>query len=1202
MKKRCTLKLTIASLLGLLLMTAPIVATAATIVTIQPQIELHKDNQLVSTNPFRFDLFYMPNDSASAEMIYSYLPEAPDANTIPDLQPGHYFIRLYDRDGQLQNDGQALIGVDFKLKLADTEVALTQDDGSQPGKPIGELKTLGDGTIVYDIPFEISQSDYDQALATETGVIDVELDMVDPNTFDTLQSGQPQSEEEVETEEDAQQEDVQTDDNQGEQTAETPTEPEEIRTTIQFVDEATGQPVEGIIVDFYGETHQSDANGAITLNQLETTTYSFTITDAPEAYSGYLQTEVPLDLTESANATVTYQLEAEEVKETYQHTVSVSDSDTQVGIANVKVKIGGQDYVTDDSGQIYLYDVPEGSYPYEVVEVPEGYQLENQPITGEVTVPNEYATTWISLTPVQSQTGSFTLQATDEEGNPITGLTVMIGENQISTNETGQAWFDALPTGSTTYTIQPREGYTLVSPEQAGTLEITEDGALLSVTLRPEVRTGQLVFTVLDETGTPVEGVNVYLNQQQATTDQAGQVSFNEIEAGYHTYTIDEQLPEGYVAGDDMSGEIEVLANETVGKTIQIATQPVVKTADFQVVDQDGNPVPDATLQINQQQLVTNGEGRVQVEYTEGDTISYQIVAVPAGYDLSQSQETKEITNPEETIQIVVQRLPEIRQGVLQIKDNSGHGIPGVEVEINQQVLTTNQEGKVQFDYQPGSAVSYVIKSVPENIDLTEETTSGTIENPSDGQVIQLAPKPVTHQVTFKVTDDESQPLAGVGIQFNGQEAETNESGQVQFTDVPTGDYTYTVSKIPEGYLLDENTGSVAVKDNKEINQTIVVKKDRRPAQATIKVVDQNDQPIANANVAFGGLSGETNQDGVIKFEGLETGFYNIKIEGLPNGYTNTYEGQKVEVRPGDEYTNTLKVEKQAEKGRFAIQALDENSKQGVAGVNLTLGDKTYTTNASGYVETDDLPLGNYSFKINQVPEGYELIDGDTGQKILQETGKTDWNIRLKPLATSDTASQRVNVASENRRESQEITQVMKDEATGIEVWLTKDDANKVTQLKVETRDKLDIPALENKDYDAYNIQVLNNQGQPVSLAHIAEVKIPVKPVQSKLNVIKPSGNTYQILNYQLNQQKVNIRTQNLGDFAVVYGDLANVNNNQVNEQSQSVTVSRTESVEKEEGLPKTGERSTIVMVIGAVALLAVAGYLIFADKKRHSK
>lgn len=1201
MKKRCSLKLTIASLLGLLLMVTPIVATAANIVTIQPQIELHKDNQLVSTNPFRFDLFYVPNDSASAEMIYSYLPEAPDANTIPDLQPGRYFIRLYDRDGQLQNDGQALIGIDFKLKLADTEVSLSQDDGSRLGEPVGELQTLGDGTVVYDIPFEITQSDYDQALATETGVIDVELDMVDPHTFATLQSGQSQNEENVETEENAQ-EDVQTDENQGEQVVETPTASEEITTTVQFVNEATGQPVEGIVVDFYGETHQSDANGAITFNQLDTTTYSFTIIDAPEAYSGYLQTEVPLDLTESANATVTYQLEAEEVKETYQHTVSVSDEETQVGVANVKVKIGDQEYVTDDSGQIYIYDIPEGTYPYEVVEVPEGYQLENQSITGEVTVPNEYATTWISLTPVQPQTGSFTLQASDEEGNPITGLTVMIGENQISTNENGQARFDALPTGTTTYTIQPRDGYTLVSPEQTGTLEISVEGTLLSVVLRAEVRTGQLVFTVLDETGTPVEGVNILLNQQQATTDQAGQVIFNEIDAGYHTYTVDEHLPKGYVAGDDMSGEIEVLANETAEKNIQIATQPVVTTADFQVVDQDGNPVPDTTLQINQEQFVTNGEGRVQVEYTEGDTITYQIIAAPAGYDLSQSQETKEITNPEETIQIVVQRLPEIRQGVLQIKDNSGHGIPGVEVEINQQVLTTNQEGKVQFDYQPGSAVSYAIKSVPDNIDLTEETTSGTIENPADGQVIQLASKPVTHQVTFKVTDEESQPLAGVGIQFNDHEAETNELGQVQFTDVPTGDYTYTVSKVPEGYLLDENTGSVAVKDNKEINQTIVVKKNRPPAQATIKVIDQHDQPVANANVAFGGLSGETNQDGVIKFEGLESGFYNIKIEGLPNGYINTYEGQKADIKSGDEYTNTLKVEKQDQKGRFVIQALDENSKQGVAGVNLIIGDKTYTTNASGYVETDDLSLGHYDFKINQLPKGYELIDGNTGQKTLQETGKTDWKIRLKPVAASETVSQRVNVASENRRESQEVTQLMKDEATGIEVWLTKEDANKGTQLNVEKRDKLAIPALENKDYDAYTIQVLNNQGQSVSLTHIAEVKIPVKTVQSKLNVIKPSGNTYQILNYQLNQQKVNIRTQNLGEFAVVYGDLANVNSNQVNEQSQSVTVSRTESVEEKKDLPKTGEQSGIVLVIGAVALLAVAGYLIFADKKRHSK
>ncbi len=74
-----------------------------------------------------------------------------------------------------------------------------------------------------------------------------------------------------------------------------------------------------------------------------------------------------------------------------------------------------------------------------------------------------------------------------------------------------------------------------------------------------------VVFEAWGET--PVEGAEVHLNDHSATTDDQGAFSFNELEAGTYTLTVDHENYETH--------ESEVTLEEGQEKSVEIELEPI---------------------------------------------------------------------------------------------------------------------------------------------------------------------------------------------------------------------------------------------------------------------------------------------------------------------------------------------------------------------------------------------------------------------------------------------------------------------------------------------------------------------------------------------------------------------------------------------------------------------------------------------------
>ncbi len=74
-------------------------------------------------------------------------------------------------------------------------------------------------------------------------------------------------------------------------------------------------------------------------------------------------------------------------------------------------------------------------------------------------------------------------------------------------------------------------------------------------------------------------------------------------------------------------------------------------------------------------------------------------------------------------------------------------------------------------------------------------------------------------EIAFSVSDD-SVPLQGANVSFNGESQQTDSQGRAVFSEVPVGNRAYTVSKI--GY--ENSTGSVNVDSDKSVNVSLAKK------------------------------------------------------------------------------------------------------------------------------------------------------------------------------------------------------------------------------------------------------------------------------------------------------------------------------------------------------------------------------------------
>ncbi|MDF9745116.1 carboxypeptidase regulatory-like domain-containing protein [Natrinema salsiterrestre] len=620
-------------------------------------------------------------------------------------------------------------------------------------------------------------------------------------------------------------------------------------------------------------------------------------------------------------------------------------------------------------------------------------------------------------------TGTVEGTVTDADGDPISGATVTVGNETVTTAEDGTYAVD-LEAGEYTLEISA-EGYQDASEEVA-----VEAGATTTadVTLEPVPTDGTLEGTVTDTDGEPIADATVTVGDQQTTTDENGTYSL-ELEAGEYSLAVS---ADGY---EDASRTVTVEVETTT--TADVTVEERAGSVEGTVTDADDEPIAGASVTVGDQETTTDENGTYSLELEPGE---YTLAVSAEGYVDASETVTVE-AGATATADVTLEPVP--TDGTLEgtVTDTDGEPIAGATVTVGDQQTTTDDNGTYSLELEAGeytlavSAEGYEDASEDVTVEVESTTTAdvtleertgsveGTVTDADDEPIadatvtagdetvttdengtytLELEPgeytldvsadgyETVSEDVTVDadatttadvtleavdgtlegtVTDTDGDAIADATVTVGDQETTTDENGSYSL-DLEPGEYTLAVSA--EGYEDASRTVSVEA----DATRTADVTLEPVPTDGTLEgtVSDTEGEPIADATVAVSDQQTTTDDNGTYSLE-LEAGEYALAVSA--EGYEDASQNVSIEV----ETTTTADVTLEEATGAVEGTVTDADGEP-VADATVTAGDETVTTGENGTYALE-LEPGEYTLAVSA--EGYE----DASQNVTVEADAT---------------------------------------------------------------------------------------------------------------------------------------------------------------------------------------------------------------------
>ena len=497
------------------------------------------------------------------------------------------------------------------------------------------------------------------------------------------------------------------------------------------------------------------------------------------------------------------------------------------------------------------------------------------------------------------------------------------------------------------------------------------------------------------------------------------------------------------------------------------------------------------------------------------------------------------------------------RNLTIKVLDQAQAIVPGATVTVEGQTAVTDENGDAHFkDLTPGT-VHYAVTQLPAGY---EGTPSGEAELPSDTdhsitlQVAKKAESQVTKRdLTIKVLDQEQKLVPGVTVTVEGQTAVTDENGDAHFKGLTPGMVRYAVTKLPDGY---EGTPSGEAELPTDTDHSItlqVTRKDQASSSSssssqtekrdlTVKVLDNAGKEVPGVSVKIGDQVQVTNEYGQAVFKGLTPGTFHYEIVNLPENYTGAQAGD-AELPADTDHSITLTVQRQQAVANVTVKVMDDNN-QSVPGVTVYLGELEGQTDDQGNIHFEALEAGKYTYGIKEVPEAYQA---ETGAQTLDVAPGADLHPILKVSRKAQVASLELNVVNVAGQAVADVTLAVGNQ-----------------QLKTDAQGKVTFTDLKAGDYDYY----------------VVAVPEPYQLDQTKIKLTLANGQTAK-------------RTIQLAEKPAASSSSS--------ASSDKVTATKTSNVERKDGkLPSTGEQVMAWLTPLALALIALAGAILFFRRRKN--
>ncbi|WP_312815409.1 SpaA isopeptide-forming pilin-related protein [Sedimentibacter sp.] len=682
---------------------------------------------------------------------------------------------------------------------------------------------------------------------------------------------------------------------------------------------------------------------------------------------------------------------------------------------------------TNADGIVYFDDLRMGTYYIREADVPDGYIKldEDVVVTIEKGVPDpdDPKNVIVTLTNEKIVKDKIQVKKVDESGKSMSGVTFELYElvedaqNKIAEEASdgeGFVVFDEITKGN--YLIREKEapeGYLKsVRDIYVKVEKIDDDDSELNITysydgdnytiedptfvntsidieLKKEMDRGEVAlpgatFVLKDEVGDVVD---------IAISGADGEVVFKAVKEG--TYTIEETgFPEGYIQ-----------TPVSIVVTVDVNEDGTDATITFEGYEDNEVPVIKNILDVKGHVVIIKADkvSRTPLEFAE--------------FGLYYDAESNEPIETSQSGPDGVVRFADITEGTYVIK----------EIESPAGYLRYDNVIYVRVDREAGKSDEDEDKY---NVEYSTDGVTYSSETPL------FENEPI--DIEFTKHDSNGNPLAGAEFTLYEENGTTvfedrdpvtsDDDGKVVFTVIPVGKYVIKETKAPSGYrdfngaieveVKVEDEGTVATvmfteKDKSDSGEveigedgTLIVTNERRPSPPTpipaygkiaIKKTDEDKKVLPGAEFTLYDEDGKvvdrgvTGSDGTLSFEDLEPGSYTLKETKAPEGYVLEVDEKGVTVAANrtNTYTFTNKKAEPEKPGRIEIVKVDEEGRLlSEAWFSLIDGNGTTIENVvtvNGRAAFEDVPVGRYTVKEVQAPEGYVLTEQEVNVTVDSE-------------------------------------------------------------------------------------------------------------------------------------------------------------------------------------------------------------------------